>query len=148
MRRVLLVKLVKVRLIRLIRLLRMRLFCMVILTFLFVCRLLISLMIFIVVLLFILARRMVNRMIVKKRILRATLTFTTRIPLWLRSLLLLTWTQAMTLWQELQIELKTSVWVGVLGLLRGVGMLTMTRLSRLVMFLLAPLEMCSMLSGL
>lgn len=41
--------------------------------------------------------------------LRATLTFTTRIPLWLRSLLLLTWTQAMTLWQELQIELKTSV---------------------------------------
>lgn len=45
-------------------------------------------------------------------------------------------------------ELKTSVWVGVLGLLRGVGMLTMTRLSRLVMFLLAPLEMCSMLSGL
>lgn len=81
-------------------------------------------------------------------ILRAVPADTTRTCLWRSSVLLTMWMHAIMLWQALQIELKTSVWVGVLVLFIGVGMLVIMVLSSLWMFLFAPLDIWNILDGL
>lgn len=79
--------------------------------------------------------------------LRAALENTTRTCLSVRSVLLIICMQAIMLWHALQIELKTSVWVVVLGLFPGVGTRVMILPSRVLILLLAPVSMRSMLEG-